>query len=249
MMTLEFIASLVLGLIVGSFLSMLIPRLHEDKKGIVAGRSECPHCHHTLGVLDLVPLLSYLALRGRCRYCKTPIAAWYPLTELATALLFGSLFLQTGSWAQFLWLAPLFAVLVFIFFYDLRYKEIHDAVMAPGIVYALFVAYNTGNLQSSLIGAGIAAGFFGLQYLLSKGKWIGSGDLRIGAFMGAMLGWQNTLLALFLSYILGSIIGIVLLATKKASGETAVPLGPFLVLGTLLSFFWGTQILEFYFSL
>jgi prepilin signal peptidase PulO-like enzyme (type II secretory pathway) len=249
MNTLQFIGSMILGLIVGSFLSMLIPRLHEDKKGIVAGRSECPHCHHTLGVLDLIPLLSYLALRGRCRYCKKPITAWYPLTELATALLFGSLFLSTADWANFLWLAPLFAVLVFIFFYDLRYKEIHDAVMAPGIVYALFLAWQMGHLQDSLLGAAIPVIFFGLQYLLSRGRWIGSGDLRIGAFMGAMLGWEATLLALLLSYVLGSVIGIVLLVTKKADGQTAVPLGPFLVLGTLLSFFWGDQLLAFYLSL
>lgn len=249
MITLQFIASIVLGLIVGSFLSMLIPRLHEEKPGIVNGRSECPHCGHRLGVLDLVPLLSYLFLRGRCHYCKKAISAWYPLTELSTALLFGSLFLREGDWGHFLWLAPLFAVLVFIFFYDLRYKEIHDAVMAPGIVWALLASYTIGDLKMSLIGAAIGITFFGLQYLISKGRWIGSGDLRIGAFMGILLGWPGTLVGLFLSYILGSVIGVALLALKKAGPGTAVPLGPFLVLGTLLSFFWGDPLLAFYLSL
>jgi prepilin signal peptidase PulO-like enzyme (type II secretory pathway) len=249
MSTVELIASIALGLIVGSFLSMLIPRLHEDKKGIVAGRSECPHCRHTLGIFDLIPVLSYLFLRGRCRYCKKSIAAWYPFTELATALLFGALFLHLQNWVTFLSLAPLFAILVFIFFYDLRYKEIHDAVMAPGIVYAFITTLTLGDWKNSLVGACIGVVFFGIQYLLSRGRWVGSGDLRIGAFIGIILGWEGILLSLFLSYVFGSIIGIVLLLTKKATQQTAVPLGPFLVLGTLLSFFWGDRILDFYFSL
>jgi len=249
MIELQTFASVILGLIVGSFLSMLIPRLHDGKKGIVVGRSECPHCHHTLGALDLIPLLSYCFLRGHCRHCKAPISAWYPLTELATALLFGALFLHEGNWLNFLWLAPLFAVLLFIFFYDLRYKEIHDGVMLPGIVWALLASWQIGDLKMSLIGAAIAVIFFGTQYLLSKGKWIGSGDIRIGAFIGIILGWQGTLIGLFLSYILGSVIGIAMLATGKATAKTAVPLGPFLVLGTLLTFFWGDPLLQFYLSL
>lgn len=238
--------SVMLGLIVGSFLSMLIPRLHDGKKGIVAGRSECPTCGHTLGALDLFPLFSYLFLRGHCRHCKATISAWYPLTELATGLLFGALFLREGDWIHFLWLAPIFTVLIFIFFYDLRYKEIHDGVMLPGILWALVVSWQIGDLKMSLIGAAIAMIFFGTQYLLSRGKWIGSGDIRIGAFIGIILGWKGTLIGLFLSYILGSLIGITMLTTGKATAKTAVPLGPFLVLGTLLTFFWGDPLLQFY---
>lgn len=249
LLTTQFIGSLVLGLIVGSFLSMLIPRLHEEKSGIVSGRSECPNCGHTLSALELIPLLSYIFLRGRCLSCKKPISSWYPLTELGTALLFGALFFHQLDWGNFLLLSPSFAILSFIFFYDLRYKEIHDAVMLPGIVWAFLISWNLGTLGTGLIGASIGLVFFGLQYFLSKGRWIGSGDLRIGAFMGLLLGWELTLVGLFLSYLVGSLCAIILLTTGNASGKTALPLGPFLVLGTLLSFFWGEHLLQFYLSL
>lgn len=241
--------SILLGLIIGSFLSMLIPRLHDEKPGIVKGRSQCPHCGHILGFMDLIPLFSYVFLRGRCRYCDRSIAFWYPFTELSTALLFGALYAYTNDPSYFLWLAPLFTVLIFIFIYDLRYKEIHDAVMLPGIVWAVLASWNKGDLRMSLIGAAIGLSFFGLQYLLSRGRWIGAGDLRIGVFIGLLLGWKGTLVALFFSYVLGSIFGIGLLISKRANANTAVPLGPFLVLGTLLTFFWGDQILQFYLSL
>jgi len=239
----------VLGLIFGSFLSMLIPRLHDEEKGILLGRSHCPQCKKELRARDLIPLFSYLALRGHCSACKEKISFWYPITELVTGLLFALLYFQVQNTTLFLWLAPHFVILVFIFFYDLRYKEIHDAVMVPGVVFALLASFVIGNPLSSLEGAIVATGFFGLQYLLSSGRWIGSGDLRIGAFIGLLLGWPMTLVALLLSYLAGSVISLILLATKNATPKTAVPLGPFIVLGTLLAFFFGDQILSTYLQL
>lgn len=237
------------GLLAGSFLSMLMPRLHFGEKGIFAGRSHCAHCKTTLRARDLVPLLSYLGLRGKCHACKERISFWYPVTELVSALSFAALYLQVQNWELFLWMAPIFFVLLFIFFYDLRFQEIHDAIMIPAIVYAFLINIWIGDVQSGLIGAAVGFSFFALQYVLSRGKWIGSGDLRIGAFMGFFLGWPMTLLAILVSYVLGSLVSIYLLATKTATGKTAIPLGPFLVLGTVLAFFFGDKLLGLYLSI
>lgn len=236
----------ILGLILGSFLSMLLPRLHYGEQGIVAGRSQCPHCKSVLRARDLIPLISFVLLKGRCHACKSRIAFWYPLIELTSALSFLALFLYVQNDSLFLWLAPHIFVLLFIFFYDLRYKEIHDYVMIPGIAYAFLATIWIGNPLSSLIGAGVGISFFGLQYLVSRGRWIGSGDIRIGAFMGLFLGWPMILLGIMLSYIIGSVISIGLLLSKNATGKTAVPLGPFLVMGTTLVFFCGDRILDYY---
>lgn len=238
----------ILGLIFGSFLSMLIPRLHGKEKGIFFGRSHCQFCKHILEARDLIPLLSYIFLGGKCRFCKKKISPWYPLTEISMALLFGLMFFMIKDLYAFLLITPSLIALGFIFFYDLRYKEVHDAVLIPGIIWVLAVSILQGNAVSSLLGAGIAGGFFGLQYLISKGKWIGSGDIYIGIFMGLFLGWQNTLIGLMLGYIIGSVVGVALLISKRAEPNTAVPLGPFLVLGTMLAFLYGKDLIAFYFS-
>ncbi len=238
-----------LGLIMGSFLSMLIPRLHNDEKGIVKGRSHCFHCKKTLSVSELIPLVSYLIQGGKCKHCRKSIPAWYPIIELTTAITFVVLFFEFLD--PTLWLINIFyfSVLLFILFYDLRYKEIHDAVMLPAIVVALILSIFTGNVVSSMIGGGIGFGFFALQYFASQGRWIGAGDMRIGAFIGLMLGWQLTLLALMLSYIFGSLISIALLVSGKADRKTAIPLGPFIVVGTMLAFFFGEKLIWLYLNL
>jgi prepilin signal peptidase PulO-like enzyme (type II secretory pathway) len=249
MTLLFYVGSAGLGLILGSFLSMLIPRLHHREKGIIAGRSHCPYCKHTLGFESLIPLLSYTLQRGKCSWCKKNISAWYPLTELLTALSCLGMafhFQDPKTWVFFL---PILFTFLFIFFYDLRYKEIHEAVLIPGILYAFFWALLFQDLQSALLGAGFAFSFFGLQYALSKGRWLGSGDLEIGIFMGLVLGFQNTLIGLFTSYLLGSLIGIGLMLFKKAERDTAVPLGPFLVLGSMLSYLHGNDWFSFYMNL
>ena len=246
-MTLQyFFGAAILGLVIGSFLNMLIPRLHQGEKGIFFGRSHCTECKKQLKGLELIPLISYLWLRGKCRHCKKHISLWYPATEIITALTFGILTLITPDLQTWLWQTGMFIILLFILFYDLRYKEIHDGVMIPGIVFAALASFFIGDFVDSLIGGVIGFTFFALQYVISRGRAIGAGDMRIGAFMGLMLGWHLTIVALVVSYIFGSIISLILLGTKKATGKTAIPLGPFLVFGTVIAFFYGNKILEWY---
>lgn len=245
----QIIGAALLGLIIGSFLNMLIPRLHKGEKGIFLGRSHCTSCGMQLRGFELIPVFSYLLLRGKCRHCKNHISWWYPATELITTFTFVALALVAQDLTQWLWWSGSFFVLLFIFFYDLRYKEIHDAVMLPGIVFAFIAACLTGDIIDSLIGALIGFCFFAVQYFATRGKAIGSGDIRIGAFIGLMLGWHFTLIALVISYVIGSLVSIFLLITKKASAKTALPLGPFLVIGSTITFFYGTKILQWYLSI
>ncbi len=247
MSTLTLIASMGIGLIVGSFLSMLIPRLHEGKKGIVMGRSECPKCQAQLTIRDLIPLFSYLFYKGRCAHCKKSISKWYPFTELLSLLAFLFLGIFSPDWATWGSMAPIVFTLLFIFIYDLRYQEIHDAILLPGILYAAVWASFQGSFVNGLWGAGIAFIFFGGQWLISRGRWLGSGDIVIGIFLGLILGWEKMSVALFFSYILGSVVGLLLLATRKAETGSAVPLGPFLVAGTVLTWVCGDAFLSFFF--
>lgn len=241
-----FFVAAIFGLMIGSFLNMLIPRLHKGQGGIFFGRSHCTSCGKQLRISELVPLVSYFWLKGKCFHCKKHISLWYPATEFVSALVFASLTLYASSFTMWVWYAFLFTVLLFILFYDLRYKEIHDGVMIPSILIAFIGTCFLGDPIDSLIGGVIGFSFFYLQYLVSRGKWIGAGDMRIGIFMGLMLGWNLTLIALVLSYIFGSLISIFLLLSKKASRKTAIPLGPFLVVGTAVAFFYGQRILEWY---
>lgn len=243
MMAFELTIIILLGLVVGSFLSMLIPRLHFEEKGIFFGRSHCANCKKTLAGRDLVPFFSYLINLGRCRFCKKKISLFYPVIELTTAFAFAALYFYDPSIEVLIPNLVNFSILIFIFFYDLRFKEIHDAVMIPGIILAFLFSIVSGNLGDASIGAMIGFIFFGLQYWVSKGRWIGIGDLRIGVFMGLILGWERMLLALFLGYILGSLIGIALIIKNKANMKTALPLGPFLVAGTVISFFFAEELI------
>jgi prepilin signal peptidase PulO-like enzyme (type II secretory pathway) len=239
----------ILGLILGSFLNVLIPRLHFEEKGIISGRSHCPKCEHELQWFDLIPLLSFASTGGKCRYCKTKVSWWYPSVEFTTGFMFMLLSLHHPDPITWVSQAFFFYILLFIFFMDLRYSEIHDLILIPAIAIALIGSFLNPEPLNLLIGGGIGFSFFAFQYLISKGVWVGAGDMRIGAFMGLLLGWKHTLIALFIAYLIGSTIGIILLSTKKANAQTAIPLGPFLVIGTTIAYFFGSPILTWFLNL
>lgn len=237
------------GLILGSFLSVLIERLHSGEGGILTGRSHCANCKHKLSAGNLIPLLSYLIQKGRCEFCKKKISIFYPALELSAAILFLLLFSVSPNLTFFILKASLFLVLIFIFFYDLRYKEIHDAVMIPAIIWAFILSFFFANPTESIYGGILGAAFFSLQWLASRGKWVGSGDIRIGAFMGLMLGLKLCAAALIFSYIMGSTVGIFMMVMKKVKPGTQIPFGPFLSVGTIISFFFGERIIAWYLNL
>lgn len=239
----------ILGASLGSFLSVPIHRIHTGDKGILFGKSACPHCNKKLKATELVPVFSYLFQLGKCKKCKGPISWHYPFLELSTGLLF----LAIAAF-QFMPLALFLAyilILIFIFFYDLLYQEIPDVVMLPAILIAFIGTFHhaTVNVWDGLLGAGVLVFFFLLQIVISKGKWLGGGDLRIGAFMGLILGLKLTLVAVFFGYLVGAIISVFLLITGKVNRKSMIAFGPFLVLGTLIALFYGSQIIDWYLNL
>jgi prepilin signal peptidase PulO-like enzyme (type II secretory pathway) len=258
-----------LGLIVGSFLNCVIYRL-KVKKSFLAGRSFCPKCKKIISWYDNIPLLSFIFLKGKCRHCQERISWQYPLVELAAGVLFVLVFLATiGQWNNGLICSSTFssvhslillrnwiftAILIVIFIYDLKYYLILDAVVFPAMVVALLLnilinIFNHEPLLSSfylLISAAIGAGFFLLQFVISKGKWIGGGDIRLGALMGFMLPWPQILTALFFAYIIGSLVGVVLILTKVKGLKSQIPFGTFLSLGTLIALLYGEKIVAWY---
>ncbi len=234
---------IALGLIVGSFLNALLWRLHSGKS-IVTGRSQCTKCSHQLAWGDLVPVLSYCVLRGRCRYCNAPISWQYPSIELVTTLLFVAFFVRQfplglGGFEDIgrLVLSLFFcSVLIIIFIYDLRWGLILDKVTLPAVVITFLgnLFLSPSALMSMLLAGLVGGGFFIFQYLISRGTWIGGGDIRLGVLMGFMVGWPHIITALFLAYMIGSVVSLALLACKKAEFGGQIPLGPFLVAGTII---------------
>jgi len=255
-----------LGTIFGSFLNCVIYRLHSEES-FLKGRSFCPNCQHILSWQDLIPVFSFLALKGKCRYCHKPISLQYPLVELATGLLFVfttyNLQLTTYNLKILLNLGYQLLVvscLVIVFVYDLKHYIIPDKVIYPAIALAfLYQLYQITQVRPMYIlpmyiltgvrpvyAALGAAAFFLILVVISHEKWLGWGDVKLAFLMGLFLGWPKILLALFLAFFIGAIIGIELIILGKKTLKSEIPFGPFLVSGTFLALFFGQKILDWY---
>ncbi|MBI2436673.1 MAG: prepilin peptidase [Candidatus Magasanikbacteria bacterium] len=226
-MTLFYILIFIAGLCLGSFLNALEWRIY-NKISLFDARSKCSQCGTQLKWYDNIPLLSFVQLRGKCRACKKHISWQYPLVELSIVV----------------W------ILSFIFIYDFKYQEVLDAMaFIPAIlIFVIKFAVFGVSWQDMAIGAVIGSGFFLLQYLVSKGKWVGGGDIRIGLLMGVILGWDLLLLALWIAYIVGAIVSVILLVVKKKNMKSQIAFGTFLSVATLVVMVWGEGILSFYLS-
>lgn len=244
------------GLILGSFLNSIIWRLWDNITIFSGSRSMCVYCRRTLSWKENIPLLSWLVLRGKCAHCKKNISAYYPLVEFgvaATLTLVAYHYFPMSHFSEWHLLRDLvfIAFLVVIFVQDLRYQVILSNVVWIGAVFGLVinVSFLHYDFNSLALGALIGGGFFLIQFLVSSGRWIGGGDVRLGVMMGLWLGWQDTVVALFLAYIIGAIFGLFLLVTKKANSKTAVPFGTFLSVSTVVSMYWGQSLIRWYLGL
>ncbi|MFA6215776.1 MAG: prepilin peptidase [Patescibacteria group bacterium] len=237
------------GLAIGSFLNVVILRL-KNRRSFLRGRSFCPKCKKKIVWYDNIPLLSFLLLAGRCRNCRKKISWQYPLVELITALIFIWEYFLFGLTLKFFMTLIVSIFLLIIFVYDLKYYLILDRVTIPAMVIAflanLFLGLGFLNLIS---GAIIGAGFFAFQFFISRGKWVGDGDIRLGALMGLILGWKLLLVALFLAYLIGAIFGLILIAKNKKKMSSAIPFGPFLTFATFVTIFYGRNLLNWYLNL
>jgi len=252
----------IAGAAFGSFIDAITWRLHT-KRNFVSDRSECEYCHHKLAPIDLIPIVSWLSLGGKCRYCHKPITPLAPLTELAMALIFVASYLYWplgfGSWqADVLfgfWLAYV-VMLGILFVYDLRWLLLPDVIVVPLIVLGFIDAIVQTSLMpggtvvdlSSHIVLGVAAmaGLYWVLFMVSKGKWVGFGDIKLAVFMGAVLGWQKTLLVLMLANVIGLLIVLPGLLTKKLTAKSRVPFGPFLIVAFIVVGLAGDRLIEWY---
>ena len=251
----------IFGLVVGSFLNCVIYRL-EHGSSFLRGRSFCPYCKHVLSWLDLIPVISFLILKGKCRYCQKPISAQYPLVELATAAIFLFIFFlpniyPIGQFISMLFYLVISSFLIIIFVYDLKHYLIPDKIIYSAIavtcLYQLFRIWNFANwdlFRISDLGFGILPALFLLAIIvISRGHWMGLGDFKLAILMGLLLGWPEIVVALFSAFLIGAIIGAGLIIAGKKTLKSEVPFGPFLVSGTFLAMFWGKQIVDWYSSL
>jgi|TARA_Y100000031_G_scaffold143446_1_gene173909 leader peptidase (prepilin peptidase)/N-methyltransferase len=241
-----YILIFVFGLCVGSFLNVAICRL-KTKEPITKSRSHCPKCRAVLKWYDLIPVLSFLIQKGKCRYCHKKISWQYPIIETSTGLIFLQIFNFQFSIFNTIYYFLIISFLIIIFVYDLKHYIIPDRIIYPAILVAgiwylvsgIFIQNTSYELRTTILSALGASLFFLALVLISQGKWMGLGDVKLAFLMGLILGWPNILLALFLSFFSGAIIGIGLIIAGKKGLKSQIPFGPFLAGSTILVLLYG----------
>jgi len=241
----------VLGLCVGSFLNVVVYRFNHGLSPLL-GRSICPKCKKKIPWQDNIPLLSFILLGGKCRFCKKSISPQYPLVELATGILFAVnyqglswIIMDYQGWLNLVYYLFLTSVLIAIFVSDLRYQTIPDKIVYPAIGLAFIWSVVSGWWLVVGVGAA-AAGFFLLLVLLTRGKGMGLGDVKLAGLMGLVLGWPKIVIALYLSFLTGAVVGVILVLSRKKRFGEHIPFGPFLAGATWISIFWGEAFWQLY---
>lgn len=238
----------VLGTAIGSFLNVVILRTHEDKPWW-QGRSHCPHCGTVLRWYDLVPVLSFVTLGGQCRYCHRALTRQYFIVEVFSAIMFVAIFAVTGvsSLTVVGWLVA--SSMIILAVYDARWSLLPDEF---SIVFALSAAILSMMIHRTwveiLIGAGAGAGFFAIQFIASKRRWVGSGDILLGLGLGLLLGWRLLALCFFLAYMSGAIIAAVMILTRRLKASGSLAFGPYLLASGFFSWLWGERLINWYFQ-
>jgi len=271
------IALIFLGLCFGSFVNALVWRLRqqeinkretrnekrETSSSIIRGRSICPHCHHELAAKDLIPVLSRLFLRARCRYCGKPISIQYPLVELAMAAVFVSSYIlwpqdleSSGQLILFISWLGVSVGLMALAVYDWRWMILPNRLIYPTLALAAagrlgYIAFYSDDVAYSLsllaLSLAVASGFFWLVSLASAGKWIGHGDIRLGWILGTVLADPAlAVLMIFTASVLGSLTAIPQLIEGSKKLDSKLPFGPFLIAATFITLLFGSDITQWY---
>ena len=264
MQTLLLTISFIYGACIGSFLNVVILRLPEGKR--LNGRSHCPGCGHNLAWWELLPLLSFLALKGKCSSCGKKISSQYFIIELLTAALFmlSLMYLRPASPAIYIlllkyWLS--ISVLIVVFLVDFRHYLILDGVIFPGMVGAAvlnlvldivlrvpFLSVHS-NFFGGIVGALAASSPFFLLWYFSRGRFMGFGDVKLALLLGLILGYPQVLVCLFLAVILGGAVSVVLLLATNKTLKSQIPFGTFLSLAAIFCLFYGGSLLHWYLAI
>lgn len=262
------IVLIVLGLALGSFINAYVWRAHDKKKSgkyaklsVWHGRSMCPNCHHTLAPKDLIPVFSWLILKGKCRYCAKPISIQYPLVESLTAFLFVFSYIywpySFSTEGKVLFVIWLFFLLGFVALtvIDLRWHLLPNKLVTPLILLALLqillklIFFHAGSslIVGAIWGMVFSAGLFYIIFIVSKGAWIGGGDVKLAIALGLLLGGPaETILMVFLASLIGSLTSLLLIATKKMKRSSTIAFGPLLMVATIICYLFGVHIIDWY---
>ncbi len=246
----------IFGLIIGSFLNSVIYRL-KTGESIIKAHSHCPQCKKNLNWLELIPLMSFIFQGGKCRSCGKKISWQYPLVEIATGLIFALVALYNFNFIVTCYLLLVFCFLIIIFVYDLKNYIIPDQIIYPAILVAgiwqlvsgIFIQNTKYEILNTFFASIIAGLFFLAIVLISRGRWMGVGDVKLAIFMGLVLGWPKILAAIFLAFLVGALASIVLMIFKKKTLKSEIPFGPFLAASTIITVFWGDILINWYLKL
>ncbi len=238
------------GICIGSFLGVIIDRLPRGES-ISAGRSYCEFCKKKLTFFDLIPLFSFLFLRGKCRYCHKKLSWYYPLVEGITGILFVLVGIHIGmvNTTEIFYYLFIVSIVVALFFIDLKYGIIPFSLIFPAIIVSLFyvVILHQPVFITTILSALGAMLFFLSIFLVTRGRGMGFGDVVYAFLMGLVLGFPMIVLGLYIAFLSGAFISVILIIRKKKKmkGGT-VPFGPFLVAGTIISLFWGQPFIDLF---
>lgn len=246
--------ALLFGLIWGSFLNVVIHRLPKGQS-LVTPRSRCPSCGKGIAGYDNVPLLSYLVLGGRCRYCKTRVSIRYPLVEATLGAASLLTFVRHGVSLEFLAELAFVAAMVALIFIDFDHQILPNAITLPGAALGLALAGPRDGIRffDALIGALLGAGLLFLvsevYFRLRKVEGLGFGDVKMMGMVGAFLGWKGVLLTLFLGSLSGTVVGLVVMGAQKGNLKTKLPFGTFLGMGAIATVYLGDPLISWYTAL
>ncbi|MCM3224344.1 prepilin peptidase [Terribacillus saccharophilus] len=236
----------ILGAVLGSFYNVVGMRVLE-KKMFHSERSYCPNCKHQIKAFDLIPVISYIILRGKCRNCTQKISPLYPFTELVTGLLFGYSFYIIGLQWELVTAFVLVSMASILFVTDIRFMLIPNKILLFFLPLFIILRVITplDPWWDSIIGATVAFVLLFLVILLSRGG-MGGGDLKLFVVLGVVLGWKGVLLTLFLSSVIGAVVSLVLLSAKILKRKQAIPFGPYILLAALITYFHGDAMISWY---
>ncbi|WPC41466.1 prepilin peptidase [Clostridium sp. JS66] len=249
MVTLDWIFVMIIGLIIGSFLNVCIDRIPRGES-IAYPPSHCTDCGSKIKWYDLIPIFSYILLKGRCRYCDERIYIRYPIIEFVTGILFLLTYLEYGPSIQFVKYVVLIAILIVVGMIDLNTTDVYFSTsvigIVLGIIFILVGAYCHDDFKQYIFGALFGGGLLAAIALFTKG--MGLGDAEICFYSGLFLGIKLTVISIYFSFIFGSIISLLLIILKKKERKDYIAFGPFIALGTIFTMFMGNKILMWYFQ-
>lgn len=247
----DYILVVLLGVIIGSFLNVCIFRI-PNEESISYPPSHCSNCNHKLGVLDLVPVLSFIFIKGRCRYCHEKISIQYPIIEILNGFLYFFIFCKYGLTIYTLKYCMFASILIVIGMIDYKTQYVYTSTTIFGSITAIIFLViehllSKQNWTTYLFGGIIGFLIIGLIVFITKG--MGEGDIEIAVVCGLFLGVKGILLTLFLGIVLGGITGIIIMALKLKNLKDKIAFGPFLAIGAIVSALFGTEIINIYLHL